>query len=53
MNYYDTLRNEQYKEEARQDKNDQKIHKHFIGSLKPSDEQIIKNLGGKKNERSN
>lgn len=50
MSYYDALRYAQYAEEKRQDENDLKIHKNFIGTLKPSDEQIIKKLGRNQNE---
>lgn len=44
MSYYDVLRADQHAEERRQDRNDKKIHKHFVGSLKPKDKQIINKL---------
>ena len=39
-NHYDSIR----ESERSQNQNDRRIHKHFIGSLKPKDKQIIKKL---------
>ena len=48
MNYYEKIREWQRQDEERQDNNDKAITEQLKGTLKPSDDYIIKNLGGKK-----